>query len=453
MSDLFSLLSLGSAGIAAQNTGISVASNNVANANTEGYSRQRVALEALPGSPLVGGVRSNGADRMSDSLLGGRIRLASGSLAMSSAMADALDDIESRLVTGDSIGDNLASMFSAIGESSATPTDTISRMAVIVNTQKLVEGLHRRAAELKEVLAEHNQAIRDKTKQATVLAEQLASANLGVAKTNDPVVKDRRDELAKQLAEVVGGTARVDADGQMRFVLDGGAVLVDGTHAAKLEAGTDPTTANATVSVVDGNTTRDVTTALKSGSLGAKLVVRDGSLAKARNDLDQFAYDLADSMNTVHRANAGLDGVTGRDLFTPLGAVKDAATLIEVDPAIDADPSKLALGAPGGGQGSNTGALALFGLATQSVATGGKRLGEAAVDLVGSVAREAATARADRDRDSLVSEHLAGLRDSISGVDVQEELANLSRFEHASSAMTKFVSTIDGLLGNLIDQL
>jgi len=56
-------------------------------------------------------------------------------------------------------------------------------------------------------------------------------------------------------------------------------------------------------------------------------------------------------------------------------------------------------------------------------------------------------------RDSLVSDHLAGLRDSLAGVDTQEELTNLARFEHASSAMTKVVSTIDGMLGSLISSL
>ena len=52
-----------------------------------------------------------------------------------------------------------------------------------------------------------------------------------------------------------------------------------------------------------------------------------------------------------------------------------------------------------------------------------------------------------------VAEHLAGLRDSLAGVDTQEELTNLARFEHASTAMAKFVSTIDGMLGSLIDRL
>jgi flagellar hook-associated protein 1 FlgK len=155
----------------------------------------------------------------------------------------------------------------------------------------------------------------------------------------------------------------------------------------------------------------------------------------------------------VHAANAGLDGVTGRPLFTPLAGVAGAAAALALDPAIEADPDKLALAAPGQGPGSNAGALALYQLANQPVATGGKTLGNAALDLVGAVANAAAGATADAKRDQLVSDHLAALRDSLAGVDIQEELTNLARFEHASSAMTRFVSTIDELLGDLIDRL
>ncbi|MFN0249707.1 MAG: flagellar hook-associated protein FlgK [Kofleriaceae bacterium] len=453
MSDLFSLLSLGSAGIAAQNTGISVASNNVANANTEGYSRQRVDLEALRGSPLVGGVRSGSPDRLADSLLGGRIRLASSSLAMSQTSAMATGDLESRINTGTSLGQDLAEMFASFGQAAATPTDPISRTAVVESMQQLVEGIRRRAAELAQMREEFNQSIREKLEKATELAERLAHGNLAVAKTNDPAMKDQRDLVAKQLSELVGGTARIDADGQMRFVLEGGAVLVDGKRAAKLEAGTDPVTGDTTIAVVDGTSKRDVSTSITGGSTGALIGVRDGALTQAQTDLDQFAFDLATTSNATHRAYAGLDGVSGRTVFTQPTGVAGAAAAFEVDPGIEADPSTLAFAVIGAGQGSNAGALELFGNATKKLATGGKTLGEAALDFTSRVGRAAAHANADVTRDELVSEHLATLQDSLSGVDLQEEMTNLSRFEHASSAMTKFVTTIDSLLGDLIDRL
>ncbi len=454
MSDLLSLLSLGSAGIAAQNTGVAVASNNVANANTAGYSRQRVDLEALVGVPLVGGVRSGAPDRYQDALLGGRIRVADGALAMSQTSAAVLADLEQRIAGGGTTtSEQLAAMFASFGQAAASPTDMISRQDVVDRIQHAVHDIRRRSAELEAAHLELDLSIRQHAPRATELAQRLGETNTAIAKTNDPVLRDERDRIAQELSKLVGGNARIDADGQMRFVLDGGAVLVDGGRAARLETTPDPTTGTSQLAVVDGNSRRDVTSAIGSGRIGASLQIRDGLLASSRASLDQLAFDLASGMNTVHAANAGLDGVTGRALFTPLGGVAGAAAALELDPAIEADPSLLALAAPGQGPGSNAGALALFQLANQAVATGGKTLGNAALDLVGAVGSAAARATSDAKRDALVSDHLAGLRDSLAGVDIQEELTNLTRFEHASSAMTRFVSTIDQLLGDLIDRL
>jgi flagellar hook-associated protein 1 FlgK len=450
MSDLLSLLTLGANGIAAQNTGVSVASNNVANANTEGYSRERVDLESLLAAPLVGGVRSGSPDRMQDDLLSGRIRGAAGSLAMSQAFADALSEVENGLASsGPTIDEQLAALFGSIDNAAAAPTDPISRDAVVSAAKALVAGIQQRSAALAAARKDADARIRDNAAQATALAKQLAAANTTVARTGDPVARDQRDKLAKQMSELVGGSARIDSDGQMRFVLDGGAVLVDGTHAASLTATPDPATGLAKVGVVDGANRRAVS---PGGKIGGDLAVRDQTIAKASAQLDQLAYDVTTSLNAVHTANAGLDGVSGRPMFTPLAQVSGAASAIAVDPALDT--STLALAGPGAGPGDSGGALALFGLGMQSVASGGTRtLGDAALAIVGDVANETSDAKARATQDGLVAEHLAGLRDSLAGVDTQEELTNLSKFEHASQAMMKFVSTIDDMLGSLIDQL
>lgn len=454
MSDLMSLLSLGSAGITAQNSGVSIATNNVANANTVGYSRQRVDIESLLGAPNVGGVRTGSAQRLGDSILQQRIRGAASSLEMARSFAASATDLEQALSGGgDTIDKQLATMFARFGAVSASPTDLPSRTAAIGSARELVAGVGRRAAELDAQTTEANERIRGKAGEITELARQLADTNLQIARTHNPVLADERDRISTKLSALVGGNAKIDADGQMRFVLDGGAVLVDGQRAAKLSAKTDPLTQNVNVSVVDGNSERDVTTAIGGGSLGADLKLRDHTLAGARTSLDQLAYDITSSANAVHTAHEGADGVSGRPLFKPLAAVAGAAKAMALDPDVAADPDLLALAAVGKGPGDNTGALAMFNLAQGKVASGGRTLTGAAQDLVTSVATEASRANSDVKRDELVAEHLAGLRDSLAGVDIQEELTNLARFEHAASAMTKFVATIDDMLGTLIDRL
>jgi len=455
MSNLLSLLSVGSSAIAAQNTGIAVASNNVANVNTEGYSRQRVDLEALPAAPLVGGVRSGSPVRLQDILLAGRIQTATGSLAMSQAFSNALAALESAVAGGGAtIDEQIGNLFLKAGQASAVPTDPAARDAVIAAARDLASGIVRRASEVAAARSDADARIRDGATSATALANQLAAANLAVAKSDDPTQRDNRDQIARQLGQLVGGKARIDGDGQMRYVLDGGAVLVDGGHAATLAATPDPITGLARLDVVSGATRRDVTADIGGGSIGGDLTFRDQIATQTADKLDQLAYDVTTSMNAVHTANAGLDGATGRPMFTPLTQVAGAASAIAVDPALAADGSRLALAAPGTGPGNNAGALALFGLAGQTVAAGGSRtLGDAALDIVSGVATTSADAKNDVTRDGLVADHLAGLRDSLAGVDTQEELTDLARFEHASTAMAKVVSTIDTMLGTLISSL
>jgi len=453
MSDLLSLLSLGSAGIAAQNTGVSVATNNVANVNTEGYSRQRVDLNALRASPLIGGVRSGTPNRLQDELLSGRIRNSAGSLAYSTQLASGLGDVEATLAQSPALHEKLGTVFSRLGQVATDPTDPSIREAVIEATRDFIADVRRRAAELADGLSQASIRIQDNTSQASTLAARLAASNTQVAKTDDPVARDERDRIATQLSALVGGTARIDKDGQMRFVLEDGAVLVDGSRASKLETTPDPTTGKANVFVVDGTSRREVTKTISGGKVGADLALRDKTITNAIGQLDQYAFDVAGAMNTAHSAGAGLDGVSGRNMFTPPSQVAGAASALALDPGLDANPDQLATASAGAGVGDNRGALALLALATAKVSSSGGTLSDSALAIVSSVGGQTAEAKASASREGLVGEHLAGLRDSLSGVDIQEELTNLSKFEHASSAMTRFVSTIDGLLGDLIDRL
>jgi flagellar hook-associated protein 1 FlgK len=454
MSDLLSLLSLGSNAIQAQNTGLSVATNNVANVNTKGFSRQRVDLNALMTGPLGGGVIAGNPDRLQDNLLAGRIRTSSGSLSMSTSFHQAVLDVENRMSSaGPTVHEQLGTLASRMAELTATPTDTITRDSVVQGARDLISGVRRRAAELSAAQDESNARIREKAAQISSLSQRLGQTNLEIQRSHNAAMQDERDKIANQLSELTGGTARIDGDGQMRFVLDGGAVLVDGSNAAKMEATPDPVTGDQKLEVVAGASRRDVTANITSGSLGADLKVRDGVIAKARTDLDQLAFDISTSYNTAHKAGAGLDGVSGRNMFTQPTQVAGAANAMALDPGLDADSSKLAAAAPGGGAGDNTGAKALLAVSSAPVAAGGKTLTGAALDMISSIGVAASDAKSDVTRDQLVSDNLAGLRDSLAGVDIQEELSNLARFEHATTAMTRFVSTVDGLLGDLIDRL
>ncbi len=453
-SNLLALLDVGAAGIAAQNAGVAVATNNVANANTQGYSRETVEFNPLVGPPTLSGVMTGDPTRQASELLDGQARTANGSLSMSTASSSALSNLEDSMTAGSTIDTQLASLFSSISQANASPTDSVSRDAVVQSINDVVTSVHDEAGAVASAQSQANQRISDNVTQASQLAAELAAANQQVAVSGDPTALDQRDQIAQQLTSLVGGTARVDSDGQMRFVLDGGAVLVDGTHAATLQTTPNATTGFADVQVVDGNTTRDVTQQIGGGSVGADISFRDGTAATAATQLDQLAYDIATSFNGVSTANAASDGTTGHAMFVAPTQVAGAAANLAIDPSLEASSANLALAAPGAGAGDNTGGLALFALSNQTVASGGTQtLTDASLGILGTIGSAVSNANDDVTRDQTVTANLSSLQDSLSGVDTNEELTNLAQFQNTSQAMTKFVSTINDMLSNLIETL
>jgi flagellar hook-associated protein 1 FlgK len=455
MADLLSLLGLGAGAMTAQNAGAAVAGNNTANVNTDGYARERIDLESMPQAPLVGGVWSGGVQRLASNLIAMRQRTAAGASGKSQAFATASADLEAGMTGGPQLDDVISMLFGAVAKVAASPTDPVLRKQAVAAAQNVASAFQQQAGVIAQARGDADARIKDDATQATALAAQIASYNKALAGgAGDPTIQDKRDQATQQLIGLTGGSARIDPDGAMRVVLDGGAVMVDGAHSAKLVATPDPATGYARVDVVDGTVTRDVTAQLQAGAIAGELQLRDGTAAQAAAQLDQLAYDTATAMNAVHAANAGLDGVTGRDLFAAPAAVAGAAAAFAVDPAIAADPSKLAAAAPGTGPGDASGALALLAVKDAKVAGGGTRtLGDGAIDVVATVGEAAQTGKADAARDAATVDHLAALRDSTSGVDLNEELTNLTRFQNASAAATRFISTVDAMLSDLLAKI
>ncbi|HEX4450665.1 MAG TPA: flagellar hook-associated protein FlgK [Kofleriaceae bacterium] len=451
--NLLSLLDVGAAGMAAQNAGIAVASNNVANANTQGYSRETVDFDALNGTSLLG-VTTGDPTRVASELLQSRMRSAAGSLSMSTQSSSALSDLEDSMTAGTTIDSSLASLFASISQANASPTDPSTREAVVTGVRNVVTSVHDEAAAVADAQSGANQRIEDSVTQASQLASELAAANKQVAQGGGATALDNRDQIASQLSALVGGTARVDSDGQMRFVLDGGAVLVDGSQAATLQTTPNATTGFADVEVVQGNSTRDVTSQIGGGSIGADLSFRDGTAQTAANQLDQLAYDISTSFNSVSTQNAALDGTTGHAMFDAPTQVAGAASALAIDPSLDTDSDNLALAGAGQASGDNTGGLALFALSNQTVASGGTQtLTDSSLSILDSVGGAVQNATDDVTRDTTVQSNLSTLDDSLSGVDTNDELTNLSKFQNTSQAMQKFVSTVNDMLTNLIENL
>jgi len=176
--------------------------------------------------------------------------------------------------------------------------------------------------------------------------------------------------------------------------------------------------------------------------------MRDDTITGYQSRLDQIAAALVENVNSAHRAGYGLGGQTGVDFFDPAGTT---ASTIKVSNAILADLSLVAASADGG-PGDSDNALDIADLRLAAL------VGEATVDdyygsVVGSLGIESARVSNEKESQALMLQEIDNRRESVKGVSLDEETANIIASQHAFEAAVKMVSVIDSMMSTLIETI
>jgi flagellar hook-associated protein 1 FlgK len=227
-------------------------------------------------------------------------------------------------------------------------------------------------------------------------------------------------------------------------------VLVSGDHASSLGVTLDPSGAMKFTVNRPGGSSIDVTQGVTDGTLGGLREARDVDIANTASQLDQLAYSFANSVNSVHASGYGLDGVTGRPLFAPPASIAGAAATMAVDPSVAGQPDHVAAAAnasdvPGG----NDVAVQLAQLAQQPLGAGGPPAQQ-----VSAIGAQLGSAKAAADSDASTRADMLtqaqNMNSSASGVSLNEEMVNLTRFQQAFEAATRVLQVTDQLLGDFM---
>src|SRR5262249_28036714 len=157
------------------------------------------------------------ASRSDSPLLSARERRSSGALGQAQVAASALTELEQALVApGADVNGAVSALFGAATALAGVPLDSSLRQDLLANAAALAQALHTSSSAVSQARSDANSRIADDGKEATRLAAQIAAANKALAQGPDPALADQRDLAAKQLAGIVGGSARIDGDGMMR---------------------------------------------------------------------------------------------------------------------------------------------------------------------------------------------------------------------------------------------
>jgi flagellar hook-associated protein 1 FlgK len=315
----------GLTGLLAAQRALQVTGNNIANANTEGYVRQRIDLAAIPSSSRSGiaigqGVRVAGVERVFDQLLTDQLRDATAATGRSQAY----NDLAVRLdrVLGDperSIATSLRSFFAAAEAVGRDPTSIASRQQLLLEAGALGD----RFAGLDNQLGTLAREIDARLGQAASTVNRLTS---GIAELNTRIVAaggsppaelvDQREELLRQLAGQVDVTTSPQADGSITVFAGSGQTLVIGPRSRELSVASDPLQGDRLrIGIRERGGFEDLTGKIGGGAIGGLLAFRRDVLDPARAQLGQVALGVGAAVNEQHRQGLDLNGELGGDFF------------------------------------------------------------------------------------------------------------------------------------------
>lgn len=450
MSGILGSLSTAANALEVQRRGLDVAGQNIANANTVGYSRRSLQLQER--APLAPGEAGRGVEvrqvqAVRDLFVEARLRQEQQGLARETTLAESLSVIEAELgAPGESIDANLSDFFASFSALTEDPSSLVLRDATVREGARTADAFVRMSERLHSSRADADAGVRSAAEEVNRLASDIADLNRAIATNagDRETLIDRRLMALRQLAEVVDITV-TETDGRVAVSVGGGQALVTGTDAVPLMTVTQPV--DGLARLVIGEV--DVTDAVTGGRLGGHLEVRDRRLPDYLTRLDELAFTLATEVNAVHRAGTDANGDPGGNFFVEPVAVAGAAAALRIDPAVAADPRLLAAGL-GGPLGNGT-AQAIAGLRDARLAAGGTAT---LTDLWGQLsyrvgADVSAVRNTQRGREQVMSQ-LEQIRDSVSGVSIDEEAAALMRYQRAYEANARYFASVTEVLDILM---
>ena len=468
MAGLFSSLTQSVSALTAQSRGLETAGRNLANVNNPTYARQRVIFGdrgtvLTPQGAQSLGLEALGVEQVRSSLLDRQVlreislkaAFTAEQLGYQRAQAglgQAIDRTQSAgsatTSAANGLGPAIDEFFNGFQSLAASPTDAGERQALIQKAAILVDRFHLADQRLAQVQSDLDVQIQSDVGDVNRLLASIAELNsqIGRFEAGAPEsaidLRDQRQAKLEQLATKIPFEVRDVTGGQIQIVAKDPAgldVLLVDRAVVKGTASFNGT------QVTAGSPATAL--ALASGSIKGSLAARDGAVATLRTDLDQVAQQIVTSVNALYNPS----GATG-DFFSAAGIT---AGTIAVDVSVTVANLKASDGGPAG---DNTVALGIARIAQQtfSISSGDLIDGTFSGFYSASVSRlgqALSTANANVEDQTNIETLMRNQRDQVSGVSLDEEMADLMKFQRAFQASSRVFTVVDELLDLVVNRL
>src|SRR5581483_7261090 len=452
MPNLFAAMGIAVRALLAEQSAIEVTTNNVANANSPGFARQRPVLRegvvTIEGKLTFGtGVELTRVESLRDAILELRIQQERQQQGTCDAFVRAMGQLQVMFnqSSGD-IGTRISEFFASLDGLSTDPANLAMRQAVLTAAGNLANAFRTTARNLISQRSNLDLSVKQTVQQINTLSSQIARLNAQINTMQnlgqDPsAFINQRDVLIGNLSDLVD-ISSIQSDEGLTLTTSNGSTLVAGNRSFTLDVQLDP---SGVQHIFSQGT--DITAAVKAGGLAGLLQVRDQKIPAILSNLDTLAAGLANALNAVHRNGFDLLGNAGTDLFVPPAASgQGAAATMAVQIT---DPAMIAASSDGS-PGSN-GNLALMSAVHDQSIAGGQPPTDFYANLVFGIGSDLTNSMAEQDAAALVLGQLQDQRGSISGVSLDEEAANLIQYQRAYQAAAKVVTSINDMLDAAIN--
>jgi flagellar hook-associated protein 1 len=450
----------------ADQAALNVVANNVANANTPGYTNevpdwQQNSPITISGVQNGDGVTETGATSQRDRVLDERIDQQQQLASASGARLTALNTMQA-LFTPDSgassaaagdIGADITGFFNSFASLEANPTDNALRQNVLSTAATLAGDISNAAASLNAQRAALDQEAAGVASQVNSLTGDLAQLNLEIQSASPHgdagTLEDQRQQDLSQLSQLIGINQVTTENNGLSITTTSGQLLVSEGQSFQLTTGA----VNGVTNFFLGGA--NVTSQLTSGGgeLGGFLTARDTDIPNTLNSLDQLAYGISTQVNALNNTGTDLDGDNGNagDIFAQPAQVAGSAAAMSV---VMTDPNHIAAAGPGAATGDNTNAIAMANLGSGAIA-GGQTPTDFYSNFVTALGSTVAQVQSENTAQNASVTQLQTQNDALSSVNLNDEASAmilLERSYQAGSQVFAMLNTVMAAALNLGDQ-
>lgn len=464
MSKISAMMDTGKRSLMNSQTALQTVGHNIANKSTEGFSRQRVELTTNTpineGKLQIGmGARAGVVTRVNNPWLEKQIQKEGMSMGFQDSRTEALARVEQVYNEQANKGLNqyMTDFFNSFRELSNNPESLASRTMVRESSTAMVKDFGRVVNQLKAVQEDLDGQVKTTVDEINQAVKEIASLNekiqmVEVQGTPANDERDRRELLLKKLGEKIDITYAEGKEGMVTVTAGRTAILVSGTGSSELKAQvTDKRDRVEVFFMGTAGTPANITEQISGGRIGGALDIRDHVIEDLLTHVDKLAYSLAKEVNTAHIEGFDKSGRPGVLFFEMPEGVNGAASSIGINKTILNDVGRIAAGAQAGASGDNTVANVISSIQYRQVMDGGSATLDdyynTQVGQIGAIAQRAAKSQESQKN---VLSQLTNIRESISGVSLDEETTKMIEFQKTYDASARLIKTADEMFDTVL---